>query len=314
MLTFDKLKIVSKIENIEICNHEVFEQTIKNNNVASLKYKHINPCALYIEIDYLENELVIEFSGKILGRAYKKLISKETIKECFENINNIGVCLLDTEAIMEDAVVVKCDVTCDVPCDDVAKVTAFIRGNISNYNQYTAKRLRNGNFIVEKNVTTRQYKKRLTIYDKDKEMRKNENMRFMRDYGMASNAFENLCRFEMNLNSQAQIRSALNVPDTMLLTVLNAEASPIEDFMYEVVADNLNGTEPTDRTAYITELVLRDCGYDLAAVEAKMRTFYAKGTNLSKVMKPYREALAKTNTQGFNKDDLLQMLQNRTDA
>ena len=314
MLTFDKLKIVSKIENIEICNHEAFEQTIKNNNVASLKYKCINPYALYIEIDYLENELVIEFSGKILDRAYKRLISKETIRECFENINNIGVCLLDTEAVMEDAEVVKCDVTCDVPCDDVAKVTAFIRGNICNYNQYTAKRLRNGNFIVEKNVTTRQYKKRLTIYDKDKEMRKNENIRFMKDCGMADNTFENLCRFEMNLNSQTQIRSALNVPNTMLLTVLNAEASPIEDFIDEVVADNPNGIEPTDRTAYITDLVLRDCGYDLAAVEAKMRTFYSKGTNLSKVMKPYREALAKTNTQGFNKDDLLQMLRNRTDA
>ena len=311
MLTFDKLKIVSKIENIEICKHEAFEQTIKNNTVASLTYRCTNPYALYMEIDYLETELVIEFSGKILGRAYKKLISKETIKECFENINSIGVCLLETEAIMEDAEVVKCDVTCDVPCDDVSKATAFIRGNISNYNQYTAKRLRNGNFIVEKNVTTRQYKKRLTIYDKGKEMRKTDNMRFMKDCGMADNAFENLCRFEMNLNSQTQIRSALNVADTMLLTVLNAAASPIEAFVNEVVADNPNGTEPTDRTAYITELVLRDCDYDLAAVEAKMRTFYSKGTNLSKVMKPYREALAKTNTQGFKKDDLLQMLRNR---
>ncbi len=312
MLTFDKLKIVSKIENIEICNHEAFEQTIKNNTVASLKYKCINPYALYIEIDYLENELVIEFSGKILGRAYKRLISKETIRDCFENINSIGVCLLDTEAVMEDAEVVKCDVTCDVPCDDVAKVTAFIRGNISNYNQYTAKRLRNGNFIVEKNVTTRQYKKRLTIYDKGKEMRKNENMRFMKNCGMADNTFENLCRFEMNLNSQAQIRSALNVPNTMLLTVLNAEASPIEDFIDEVVADRPNGKIiQTDKAAYITELVLRDCNYDLAAVETKMRTFYSKGTNLSKVMRPYREALAKANAQGFNKDNLLQMLRNR---
>lgn len=61
MLTFDKLKIVSKIENIEICNHAAFEQTIKNNTVASLKYKCTNPYVLYIEIDYLENELVIEF-------------------------------------------------------------------------------------------------------------------------------------------------------------------------------------------------------------------------------------------------------------
>lgn len=247
-----------------------------------------------------------------MGRAYKQLISKETIKECFENINSIGVCLLDAEAIMEDAEVVKCDVTCDVPCNDVAKVTAFIRGNICNYNQYTAKRLRNGNFIIEKNVTTRQYKKRLTIYDKGKEMRKNENMRFMKDCGMAGNTFENLCRFEMNLDSQKQIRSALNVPDTMLLTVLNAEATPIEDFIDEVIADNRNGTIiQTDKTAYITELVLRDCDYDLAAVEAKMRTFHSKDTNMSKVMKPYREALAKTNTQGFKKDDLLQMLRNR---
>lgn len=46
----------------------------------------------------------------------------------------------------------------------------------------------------------------------------------------------------------------------------------------------------TDKKSYVTMLVLKDCGYDLEKVEAKMREFYrSKGTSISKVMEPYRK-------------------------
>ena len=39
-----------------------------------------------------------------------------------------------------------------------------------------------------------------------------------------------------------------------------------------------------------------------------MRQLYAKGTNLTKVMRPYREALNRMSEHQFTKKDLLNML------
>lgn len=307
MLKFDKLKLVTKTEFIKIETEHAFEKIIRNNTTTSLKFNTTSPYLLYIEIDYIENELVIEFSGKILGNAYKKLISAATIRQCFENINLIGVCSLDIERILEDGVIVKCDVTQDVECDDIAGITTYVRSNLSNYNQYTARLLRNGNFVVEKNVTTRQAKKRLTIYDKNREMNRTENRNFMSAYHIPETDFEHVCRFEMNLNSIAQIKASLKIPDTQLMTVLAADGNPIAEFIDDIVAEG-DCTPLTDKQTYITTLVLRDCNNDLAEVEAKMRQIYSQGTNISKIMKPYREALAKKSESKFTKSDLLQML------
>lgn len=307
MLTFDKLKIVTNIDYIQIDDIDRFQQTIKNNTLTELKFNITSPYLLYIEIDYIENELVIEFSGKILGSDYKKLISTETIRQCFENINEMGICTLDVEAILADAIVVKCDVTKDVNCTDVPAVSAFIKGNVRSYNQFLVKCLRNGNLTIEKNVTTRQAKKRLTIYDKSKEMDKMDNKRFMEKFEISADDFKDICRFEMNLNSIAQIKASLNITDTQLMTVLTANGNPIAEFIDDIVTDG-DSIPLTDKQTYMTALVLRDCNYDLAEVEEKMRQIYSKGTNISKVMKPYKEALAKKNKSKFTKTDLLQML------
>ena len=307
MLTFDKLKIVTNIDYIQIDDIDRFQQTIKNNTLTELKYNITSPYLLYIEIDYLEKELVIEFSGKILGSDYKKLISTETIRQCFENINFLGVCSLDVEAILADAIVVKCDVTQDVYCADIPAVSAFIKGNVRSYNQFSVKYLRNGNLTIEKNVTTRQAKKRLTIYDKGKEMNKMENKRFLEKYDVVEEDFREVCRLEMNLNSIAQIKSTLGIANTQLMTVLTANGNPIAEFIDDIVTDG-DSIPLTDKQNYMTALVLRDCNYNLAEVEAKMRQLYSKGTNLSKIMKPYRDALAKKSESKSTKTDLLKML------
>ena len=308
MSTFDKLKIVTNIDYIQIDDIDRFQQTIKNNTLTELKFNITSPYLLYIEIDYLEKELVIEFSGKILGSDYKKLISTETIRQCFENINSLGVCSLDVGAILEDAIVVKCDVTQDVYCADISVVAEFIRGNMKSYKQFSVKCHRNGNLTIDKSVDTRQAKKRITIYNKSREMKKMDNRKFMNEYNIPDAEFDNMCRFEINLNSKAQIRTSLGIADTRLMSVLTSTRNPIIDFLDDIVANTDEMIPLTDKQTYITTLVLRDCNNDLAEVEEKMRQIYSKGTNISKVMKPYKEALAKKNKSKFTKQDLLQML------
>ena len=307
MLTFDKLKLVTKIDYIQIDDIDRFQQIITNNTLKELKYNITSPYLLYIEIDYLENELVIEFSGKILGSDYKKLISTETIRQCFENINSLEICTLDVEAILTDAIVVKCDVTKDVNCTDVPSVSAFVRDNVRSYRQFLVKSPRNKNLIIEKNVETKGLKKRVTIYDKSKEMNKMDNQRFMEKYEISAEDFKDICRFEMNLNSIAQIKSTLGIADAQLMTVLTANGNPIAEFIDEIITDG-DCAPLTNKQTYMTALVLQDCHNDLAEVEAKMRQIYSTGTNISKIMKPYRDALAKKNKSKFTKTDLLQML------
>lgn len=294
MITFDKLKLVADITAVIEFDDSQFEKTEKNGSCTYKYYQEV-PYLLAIKIDCPEKEVVIEFTGKILGSDYPKLISLSTIHKCFQAINSTGIVTLDVEVMM-DADVVKCDVTKDIHSDDVPKLTNYVRQHISSYQKYICRRLRNNNLVVEKNVVTRKTKKRMTIYDKGKEMQKVENQRFVEAYGLEG-AFDGICRFELNLNSKEQIRNALGSSNTKLQTVLSSDANPILNFLDEVIGSTPEPTSMTDKKSYVTMLILKDCDYDLEKVEAKMRQFYtSRGTNINTIMQPYRQMMEQMNS------------------
>lgn len=296
MQTFDRLKIVTAIDAIDVVDESVFAKTLVNGNVVSMKYYREMPTKLMIKVDYASGEVVVEFTGKILGHNYPHLISMANIEECFRNIESLGFCRFDMDLLMRSEVV-SCDVTKDVQCSDVRKVQSYIRSHISNYNKYMCRALRNGNVVLEKNVTTRKNKKRMTIYDKEQEMKKSDNTRFMQRNGL-TDEFVGKCRFEINLNSKEQIRNALHIEDTNLLTVLNSETNPILEFMDEAVCGSQGQKACSDWKSYQRYLVLKDCDFDLEKVEAKVRSLYKRGTKISDVMRPYREAYSQLMTEG----------------
>ena len=287
MITFDKLKLVADISAVLEYDETRFEIIEKNGAVAAMKFFQENPFLLKIKLDFECGEAVIEFSGKVLGKDYKKLISVDTIRRCFENINALGVCVVDVDSMM-NAEVVKCDVTKDVPVADISGVTNFIRSHICSFQRFQCRKLKNGNLVIDKNVTSSKIKKRMTIYNKENEMLRSSNRPFVEEHGL-EDAFSGMCRFELNLNSKEQIRNSLCIGDTKLMTVLTADANPILDFLDEVVQPVEESVPVTNRKSYLTMLVLKDCDYDLEKVEAKMRDFYpSKGTSIRKVMEPYR--------------------------
>ncbi len=295
MITFDKLKIVADIRALEVCDETRFEFIEKDGIVSSLKYYQEHPFLLMIMVDYECREVVIEFSGKILGKDYPKLISKDTILQCFRAIDALGLCKIDIDAMM-DADVVKCDVTKDIPVADVPQVTDYIRSHIRNYQRFVCRKLKNGNVVVEKNVVSKKTKKRMTIYDKGNEMRRSANRPFVEKYGL-EDAFSGMCRFELNLDSKEQIRKSLRIADTKLMTVLSSDADPISDFLDDVVEPR-EAVPMTDKKSYMTMLVLKDCDFDLEKVEAKMRIFYpSKGTSISRVMEPYKAMMERMSSQ-----------------
>ena len=66
MIKFDKIKIVSSIENVKSLNEDVFETKVKDGCIVEQRYTMMSPYYLYIEVDYREQELILEFMGKIL--------------------------------------------------------------------------------------------------------------------------------------------------------------------------------------------------------------------------------------------------------
>ena len=208
--------------------------------------------------------------------------------------------------MMMDADVVKADVTKDVHSVDVPKLTTYIRSHISNYHQFISRILRNGNLVVEKNVVSRKNKKRMTIYDKGKEMQKEANRRFVEAYGL-EHVFDDTCRFELNLNSKEQVRTALKIDNNKLCNVLNSSASPIKDFMEKVIIPEKEPIKLSCKKEYLTMLILKDCDYDLEKVEMKMRELHAsRGTNITKIMEPFRTMMEQLeSTRNDNEGDYL---------
>lgn len=311
MLKFDKIKLVTSIENVKIISNDAFDSIVKEGKVISHLFHQELPYLLIVKLDYLANEAIMEFTGKILKSGYRNLISIQTIRQCFDNINALGFCCVDIDGIMLDAQVVKCDVTKDVEGLNMKQVTTYIKSHITSYQAYQCRKLRNGNLIIEKNVTSKKTMKRTTIYDKGKEMARANNVRFAQECDL-TDSFDGVCRFEMNLISKEQIRNALMVEDTGLMSVLSSSANPIYDFMAEVLTPSPENNALPDKKSYIAMLVLKDNDNDLEKVEAKMRGFHPRGTSITKIMEPFRQVLESlsSNDGGDLYDTLMGSLKN----
>lgn len=313
MIRLDKVKIISNLDYVKDFNDELFEKTIKNQSIEKYTFFQKIPYSLFIGLDFLANEFILEFTAKILKDDYPRLINSDTIKQCFEEILAIGVCDFDIEAVMTNHYVCKVDVCCDFECKDTSELSTYIKSNIRNYNRYTAKKLYNGNFIVERNVTTKGRKRRLTLYDKGKELMLAVNKPFravLQDETAVIDYFAGKARFEMNLNSMEQIREAFGIQDTTLPAVLTANYNPIVNFLDEILEDESIVGEQTSKKDYINALILADCGFDLERVEAKMRGFYSQGTRMRQIMKPFRELLIRMGkaSDWITKHHLLEIL------
>ncbi len=138
MNKFDKLKIVVKSAyDIDNINMSKFDTIISDDIITAYKYQQTTPYSLYIEKDLMDDELVIEFTGKILGARYSELINQTNIRQCLDNINALGLCSLNTDAILKEGEVVKADVTIDAKYPDLPSLTTEIQSCVKTTNAIT---------------------------------------------------------------------------------------------------------------------------------------------------------------------------------
>lgn len=284
------MKLITSIDYISNINSTIFLATTNLDEVLYNKYQQDKPYSLLILIDYSHNELVLEFTGKILLDKYSELINRETIIDSLNNINKLNICRLDVEAILHDSEVVKCDVTKDIDAD-INVINSTIRQNLTNYRKWTVKSYNSG-IVLENSVSTPRYKKRLAIYNKGKELEKVNNINFINsltEKDTLLSYFKNKVRFELNINTKQQIRQLLNVPNNSIQNVLNAKANPILAVIDEAVKYEPHQQKQRTLRDYEHELLLRDCDYDMIKVEAQVRALSSKNTSIRRMMQPYKE-------------------------
>lgn len=303
------MKLITSISNITIIDYNAFVCSAKSDRVIYYKYQQKEPFSLLIMADCLHNELVLEFTGKILQDKYPQLLNRDTIAEAINNINRLRVCTLNTEAILSDAKVVKCDVTTDVT-HDINSIIPTIRQNLTNYTKWCIKSYPNG-IVLENNVSTPRYKKRLVIYDKEKEMQMTDNVNFVKrlfDGQAVTDYFRGKVRFELNINTKQQIRQLLNIPNNDLQSVLNATTNPLLTVIDEAVRYDPQRPKAKTLRDYERELLLRECNFNLVKVEATIRALSSKNTPIKRAMQPYRELAKRIQTDTTPQIDLRQLV------
>ena len=306
MLKFDRLKLATSSQYITNLNPSQFLETPMKQGDYYYKYHQDSPFSLTIINNPRKNELVIEFTGKVLKGDYPSLISRKTIRQCFDNICAMNICNLDIDAILDNSEVCLCDVTQDFVCNHpMADIKRHIKASIKNYDKWLVKKCQNNGLEIYNSVTTKRLFKRFIIYDKAKEMKRAENRGFLACVDKPSallHQFDGKVRLELNLRSMEQVRNYLHIPNNQLQAVLNSTASPILAIYDESIAE----TTPVNNAVYNkTEkmALLEQCNYDLQAVEMKIREHTSKNTSIRRKMEPYRvllQSIQNTETSPIN--------------
>ncbi len=311
MIAFDKIKLVSKLDYLTVINHKVFEVRLKDN-ITTMVFKQKKPYSLYIEITPIVNKVVIEFTGKILLDDYPRLISHETISNCFENINKQGFCKLDIQSLIADSEIVKCDVTKDFPLilrNDIKKV---LISQQSNFRFHLQKYLTG--YTLTKDVKTARYEMRLSIYDKYSEMLTAPNKSFLNllnDPEALMGYFKNKYRIEVNLVTKESIRRYLNVNDNSLLEALRSGSNPLVEIFNKIFDDSIDigDCEVKNRNLFDYEsfsqlkygLILKACDYDLRQVDKLLNHYLSTVTNKRKYRPRFLELLNETTIANENR-------------
>ena len=299
MLKFDRLKLATSSQYITNFNQTQFLEIPIEQGAYYYKYHQDSPFSLTIINNPRKSELVIDFTGKVLKDTYPSLISRETIRQCFDNICAMNVCDLDIDAILENSEVCLCDVTQDIACNyPMEEIKKHIKASIKNYDKWLVKKCKNNGLIISNSVTTPRRFKRFIIYDKSKEMNLSENrglLSIVKNPDTLLHQFEGKVRIELNLRSKEQIRNYLHIPNNQLQAVLNSTSNPIIEVYDEAITETIT---TTDKIYNKTEklALLEQCEYDLQAVEMRIREHTSKNTSIRRKMEPYRMLLQSVRT------------------
>ena len=218
MLKCDTIKIRTnykylKEEKITFAPQYNFQHNKELGRYFNSKHNTQMPYNLYIATNYYHQTLEIEFSSKILKERYSELISRDTIRQCLENINDLGICTIDVDGILRNSWVIRADITKDVDLPLTDDVLNALNDNVGNYRRYTWQHYDGKGITFTKNVM--RDKDEITVYNKYTELLQHSR-NFMDSLPQEArnkimDYFYGKTRFEVRMKNSKQIEERLGV-------------------------------------------------------------------------------------------------------
>lgn len=331
MIRLDKLKLKTSLSNVigfdKYHQSVTLDKKINNNGVEVVNVYKINGNNNFgirqTKIDTIKNEVVIDFSGKILLDDYTDLINANNIDKCLNTFNENSVLKLNIQGVIDDSEALNIDTTQMIYPEHTAKMCRDSLLTMQTINRcnvmgYASKR----NVGLTFTSSTKKESRRLILYDKELRMLcglKNELL-FLnqcKNPSQVINKCKGSLRVEQNIRSLNSIRNRLQISDNSLQSVLTASATPNYDFLNEIKAKNqgldFNGEQldlfaPVGDLNTIRELifevgtrgVVELCNYDLNRIRAVFRQKSDSKSNRNKYIKTIQKTMEKLKTEAFS--------------
>ena len=300
-----------KCDTIKIrCNYKYLKEmkipfniTYNSKNIEQGRYfnsKHYSsiPYNLYIATNNYHQSLEIEFSSKLLKERYPELINRDTIRQCLSNINNLDICTLDVDGIINHGWVIGADITADVDLMLTDRVLNALNQNVGNYRRFQWTHYDGKGITFTKN--TIYDKEEIKVYNKYKELLSHsrkfidslENRNDIMDY------FYGKTRFEITLKGEKQIRERLGV-GTGIKDFFNAIDSAVReqfDRVFNASIPILDTTQCNGYEEWAMAHLLDSYNGDLRQIEQSLRqeSVYNSRNGLSERMKKFQSVKART--------------------
>lgn len=314
ILQFDTVKFVSDSNNLLSYNDKLFRNDIdlETEKVKSIIYSSYRnghmPFELYIYANNLNQKLTIEFSSKILLGNYPQLICHDNFVECLQNINKLGICKLDEEAIMKDCQFTKLHITKDIDMELTDDKLNALNHLVGNYRRFKWTRYNTG-ITFTSDVQSIYGREEIVLYDKETEISLNKNAAFLSMTGKRNEIkkhFVGKTRIEMRLEGKKKIKNELKILDTSWNSLKLVKNNPLlrqfnKVFTSETVVEYPAMNKINDFLMYN---YVKSYNGDLKKIEQSIKDnipYRSRGT-LGKQMKKMAE-IAKILKQNEPKDD-----------
>lgn len=298
LITFDRIKIKSNYKyflNTKVKFNEMFHS--RSGEKTGLFYSSkddINiPYNLYIAVSYIKQTLTIEFSSKILKENYPDLISRDTIKECLTNINQLNICDIDVDSILSNGAVTSVDVTYDADLNLNDKILETLNSQVNNYRRFKWTHYNKEGITFTKDVKSKDCAETITLYNKEKEICTSHNKNFLNSLSQPQqiiNYFKGKTRFEITLDTSKKIINYLNLADTKISSVLNSDTNPILiqfDKVFGNSITNIPDTTCDDYENWAMKIILESYKGDLKRLEQDVRSKFSSRSGATKRMKKF---------------------------
>ena len=302
-----------KCDTIKIrCNYKYLKEIkipfniqFNSKNMEQGRYfnsKHYNdiPYNLYIATNNYHQSLELEFSSKILKERYPELISRDTIRQCLENINDLGICTIDVDGILRNSWVIRADITKDVDLPLTDDVLNALNDNVGNYRRYTWQHYDGKGITFTKNVM--RDKDEITVYNKYTELLQHSR-NFMDSLPQEArnkimDYFYGKTRFEVRMKNSKQIEERLGV--NRLMDFFNSVDNVVrEQFnrVFDVSAKVLDISKFRDYDEWAMAQILNAFNGDLRQIEQMLRSgsIYNSRNGLTERMKKFESVKLITN-------------------